>query len=127
VPLTPGLVQKLATRSLELEADPETFVFASHKGANPPTQSNFNRRGWKKAVEKAGLTDGPKVTPHDARHAFVSQLADSDMTSIDLSRILGHSSSGITEQVYRHHFDRNAREERIRQAMIKVAREVVPE
>jgi integrase len=95
VPVTPGLLKQLAARSLELDADPETFVFATKKGENPPTQTNFRRRGWAPAVKKAGLTDGPKVTPHDARHAFASQLADLSLTSSDLAAILGHRTPQI--------------------------------
>jgi integrase len=117
VPLAPELVKQLATRSIELNADEGTFVFASEKGANPPRQSNFRRRAWVPVVEAAGLTDGPKVTPHDARHAFASQLADLNLTSSDLAPILGHSTSGITEAIYTHAFNRDEREERVRQAM----------
>lgn len=50
------------------------------------------------------LPVGPKVTLHDARHAFASQLADLDLTSGDLAPILGHSTAGITEAIYVHAF-----------------------
>ena len=117
VPITPELLKQLAARSLDLDADPETFVFATTKGENPPTQSNFRRRAWIPAVEAAGLTDGPRVTPHDSRHAFASQLADLDLTSSDLAPILGHTTAGITEAIYVHAFNRDEREARVREAM----------
>jgi integrase len=96
-------------------------VFASKNGENPPTQSNFRRRAWVPAVRAAGLTDGPRVTPHDSRHAFASQLADLHLTSSDLAPILGHRTAGITESIYVHAFNREAREERVRQAMTAAA------
>jgi integrase len=116
--VTTELIKQLAARSLELDADDDTFVFAAKKGENPPMQSNFRRRAWNKAKEAAGLDDGgPRLTPHDARHAFASQLADLDLTSADLAPVLGHKSAGITEAIYVHAFNREAREERVRQAM----------
>jgi integrase len=117
VPLPPDLVQSLATRSLELGADAEDSLFAPKKGAMPPSQGNFRRRGWAAAVEAAGLTDGPKVTPHDARHAFASQMAEMGITSSDVAEVMGHTTAGITERIYTHAFNREAREERVRQAM----------
>lgn len=117
VPLTPELLKQLATRSLELEADDETFVFVNRRGAQPMSQTKFRRRGWNPAVKAAGLDDGPHVTPHDARHAFAPQRADIDLTSSDVAPILGHVTAGITESTYLHAFNREAREERDRKAM----------
>ena len=79
--------------------------------------THFRRRGWNVAVANAGLADGPKLTPHDARHAFASQMADLGLTSGDVAEVLGHTSAGITERLYTHSFNREAREERVRQAM----------
>jgi integrase len=118
VPLAPGLLQRLATRSLELHATETTFLFAQSKEGLPPTQSNYRHRGWDRAVEKAGLSGGPRVTPHDARHAFVSQLASLGIASSDLAEILGHTTAGVTESIYTHSFDRQARETRVREAMV---------
>jgi integrase len=117
VPIAPGLLKQLAARSLELDADPGTFLFAPKKGELPPTQSNYRRRGWNLAKEKAGLTDGPRLTPHDSRHGFTSQLAELGLPSSDLAPILGHSTAGITEAIYTHAFNREAREARVREAM----------
>jgi integrase len=121
VPVTAALLQQLAARSLELEGDDETFVFALKKGDNPPYQSTIRRRAWLPAIKAANLTDGPKVTPHDARHAFASQLADLDLTSGDLAPILGHTTAGITEGIYLHSFNRDEREKRVREAMERAA------
>lgn len=117
VPMAPELVKQLATRSLDLDANDETFVFANRRGEFPMSQTNFRRRGWMPAVRAAGLDDGPRVTPHDARHAFASQLADLNLTSSDLAPTLGHATAGITEAIYTHAFNRDEREARVRNAM----------
>jgi integrase len=117
VPLAPSMVKKIAARKLHAGASDDSFVFASGKDGNPPSHTNFRRRGWDKAVQNAGLTDGPKVTPHDARHAFASEMADLGLDSTDVAEVMGHTTAGITEKIYTHAFNRDAREERVRQAM----------
>jgi integrase len=116
VPLAASMVNKLAAKKLAAGVGDDAYVFAGANG-NPPSHTNFRRRGWNLAVANAGLTDGPKVTPHDARHAFASQMAELGLSSADVSEVLGHTNAGITERIYTHAFDRQACEQRIRQAM----------
>jgi len=111
VPVPDDLLKRLA--SLSLDAESSAFVFAL--GANPPSQTNYRRRGWNPAIGRAGLTG--RITPHDARHAFTSQLADIGITSNDLAATLGHSSARTTEAIYVHAFNADEREARIRKAM----------
>ena len=92
------------------------FVFAGRQGL-PPSQSNFRRRGWDPAIRKAGLTDGPRVTPHDCRHAVASLLRAQGISSSVAADVLGHSTSAITERVYGHAWNREEREESVRQAI----------
>jgi integrase len=117
VPLTPELVRKIDARKLAIGASDDDYLFASRRGGRPISHTNFRRRGWDLAVENAGLSDGPKVTPHDSRHAFASQMADLGLSSTDAAEVLGHTSSTITERIYTHAFNREQREERVRQAM----------
>jgi hypothetical protein len=63
----------------------------------------------------------PKVTPHDARHALASALAARGLSSRDAAGVLGHATAGITERIYTHAFNREEREERMRQAMAAAA------
>ncbi len=70
-------------------------------------------------MKNAGLTDGPKVTPHDARHALASELAEQGLSSSDVAEVLGHSSARITESTYIHAFNKHKREARIREAMAR--------
>jgi integrase len=117
VPLASELVMKLAARKLREGAGDDDFIFASRKGGQPMSHTNFRRRGWERAVDAAGLTDGPKITPHDARHAFASEMAERGLSSLDVAEVLGHATAGITEKIYTHAFNRDEREERVRQAV----------
>ena len=113
------LYKKVATRKLLLGASDADFVSAHKPGASPVSHSNFRRRAWNPTVEDAGLVGGPKVTPHDARHAFASQMASLGLDSGDVAEVLGHTSPTVTERIYTHAFDRAKREERVRATMAK--------
>lgn len=63
------------------------------------------------------LEEGVRVTPHDARHATASQLAELGLDEEDGTAMLGHSSGRVTRAIYTHAFDRDKREARIRDAM----------
>lgn len=58
-----------------------------------------------------------RVTPHDARHAFASQMADLGLSSFDVAETLGHTSADVTERIYTHASNREEREQRVREAM----------
>ncbi|MEV4604923.1 site-specific integrase [Amycolatopsis sp. NPDC049253] len=59
------------------------------------------RRGFRRLLERAGLN--PKDwTPRELRHSFVSLLSDSGLSIEDISRLVGHSDTKVTELVYRH-------------------------
>jgi integrase len=117
IPITPELAAKIAARKLATGAGDNDFIFASKKGGRPLSHTNYRKRAWHPAVEAAGLTDGPKVTPHDARHAFASEMDALGLSSSDVAEVMGHTTAGITERIYTHSFNRDQREERIRKAM----------
>ncbi len=41
-------------------------------------------------------------TPRDLRHSFVSLLSDAGVPIEEISRLVGHSGTSVTELVYRH-------------------------
>src|SRR5918995_2048529 len=41
-------------------------------------------------------------TPRELRHSFVSLLSDAGVSFEDISRLVGHSGTNVTELVYRH-------------------------
>jgi integrase len=57
-------------------------------------------RPFKAAVERAGLPK--KLRLHDLRHTFAGLFLASGGDIFKLSKILGHSSVAITQQVYAH-------------------------
>jgi integrase len=121
IPVTDELLAKLAFRQSFLALADNDFVFAEKPGGNPPTHSNFRRRAWNPIVAKTGikLDEGVKITPHSARHAAASQLADLDLDSDDVAALLGHSSAKVTEGIYISAFNVDARQARIREAMVR--------
>jgi len=59
------------------------------------------RRSFRKVVAAAGL-DETEWTPRELRHSFVSLLSASGVRIEDISRLVGHSGTAVTEKVYRH-------------------------
>jgi len=58
------------------------------------------RRSLRAICRKADL--GKEWTPRELRHTFVSLLSDNGMAIEEISRLVGHSSSNVTETIYRH-------------------------
>ena len=58
------------------------------------------RRSLRTICRKADI--GKEWTPRELRHTFVSLLSDNGMAIEEISRLMGHSSSNVTETVYRH-------------------------
>ena len=58
---------------------------------------------WIRATDSckaAGI--GEDWTPRELRHTFVSLMSESGVTLEEIARLVGHSSTATTEQVYRH-------------------------
>jgi hypothetical protein len=58
------------------------------------------RQSLRTICRRAGLDE--QWTPRELRHTFVSLLSDNGMAIEEISRLVGHSSSNVTETVYRH-------------------------
>ncbi|WP_155357927.1 site-specific integrase [Acrocarpospora macrocephala] len=58
------------------------------------------RREFQKITKRAGL--GEDWTPRELRHSFVSILSAHDVPLEDISGLVGHGSTHVTETVYRH-------------------------
>lgn len=75
------------------------IVFASDLGTQLDAANV--RRGFRRILKLAGLE--PKDwTPRELRHSFVSLLSDNGLTIEEISRLVGHSDTKVTELVYRH-------------------------
>ncbi|GAA2039290.1 hypothetical protein GCM10009740_34990 [Terrabacter terrae] len=74
------------------------LVFCTREGL-PLDPANV-RRSFRAVVSRAGLDD-QVWTPREPRHSFVSLMADAGVPLEDISRLVGHRSTTVTEAVYR--------------------------
>ncbi|MFI6485560.1 tyrosine-type recombinase/integrase [Nonomuraea sp. NPDC050663] len=76
----------------------EGRVFASLVGTE--LDSHNVRRAFRLIIAKTNL-DPKQWTPRELRHSFVSLLSDQGIPLEEISRLVGHSSTAVTELVYR--------------------------
>ncbi|WP_371825791.1 tyrosine-type recombinase/integrase [Nonomuraea turcica] len=74
------------------------LVFCTKNGT-PLSAANV-RRDFRKVADNAGLA-GAEWTPRELRHSFVSFLSDSGVPIEDISQLVGHATTVVTETVYR--------------------------
>jgi integrase len=74
------------------------LVFASQAGT--PLDASHVRRAFKGITKKAGL--GENWTPRELRHSFVSIMSDNGVPIETIADLVGHASTAVTEEVYRH-------------------------
>ncbi len=78
---------------------PDALVFGTGNGTE--MDAHNVRRSFRKVITAAGL-DAAQWTPRELRHSFVSLLSASGVRIEDISRLVGHSGTAVTEKVYRH-------------------------
>ncbi|QJY49062.1 site-specific integrase [Pseudonocardia broussonetiae] len=78
---------------------PHELVFATSNGTE--LDAHNVRRSFRRIVADAGL-EPREWTPRELRHSFVSLLSASGVRIEDISRLVGHSGTAVTEKVYRH-------------------------
>lgn len=59
------------------------------------------RRAFRLIAKEAGLKP-EEWTPRELRHSFVSLLSDSGVPIEQISRLVGHKGTAVTELIYRH-------------------------
>jgi integrase len=77
---------------------PSGFVFATNNGTQLDAANV--RRAFRHICDGAGL-DSAAWTPRELRHSFVSLLSDAGVPVEEIARLVGHSSTTVTETVYR--------------------------
>jgi integrase len=60
------------------------------------------RRDFRRALRLVPGIDPGDWTPREMRHSFVSLLSASGVGIEDISRLVGHKGTNVTELVYRH-------------------------
>lgn len=62
-------------------------------GGGPLLYQNFRQRYWEPVFEKLGL---PYVTPHSARHSFISTLQAEGIEVGLVAKLAGHANATVT-------------------------------
>lgn len=79
--------------------NPTRLVFCSEEGT--ALDASHVRRAYRAALQGAEGINPAQWTPRELRHSFVSLLSDNGVPLEDISRLVGHSSTAVTELVYR--------------------------
>ena len=98
------------TKTKEVPAHPRPRTARHRRGRNttscspPSTAPGWTRPtsggAFRRIVKAAGLI--PKQwTPRELRHSFASVLSDGGMPIEEISRLMGHRGTSVTEQIYR--------------------------
>jgi integrase len=74
------------------------LVFCTSTGT--PLDSANVRRSFRVLCKEAGL-DSSEWTPREMRHSFVSLMSEAGVPLEAIARVVGHSSTKVTELVYR--------------------------
>ena len=68
-------------------------------GGGPLIYGNFRRRFWATTLKRLGL---PAVTPHSARHSFISTLQAQGVEVGLVAKLAGHKNAVVTLSHYTH-------------------------
>ncbi len=97
IPIHPEMREYIAERVRN--AHPEAFVFVNPVTGRPYSETRIWKL-WDKVRTAAGVGQGLRL--YDAsRHSFASQLVNSGVSLFTVSKLLGHSSTKMTER-YSH-------------------------
>ena len=75
------------------------LVFCTVEGK--PLAAGNVRRSFRSAIEATDGVNAADWTPRELRHSFVSLLSDSGVPLEEISRLIGHKTTVVTETVYR--------------------------
>lgn len=76
------------------------LVFTSGHGT--ALRADNVRRDFRKVIEGIDGIDPAQWTPRELRHSFVSVMSSSGVPLEEISRLVGHASTVVTQLVYRH-------------------------
>ena len=104
IPLTPQAVEALRIQrerqDQERGAHPrpiDSLVFLTERGQ--PIQSTSILPPWYRVLQRMGL---PRITTHDLRHSAATILFAAGVPLEVIADLLGHSTSRVTADLYRH-------------------------
>jgi integrase len=109
IPLTPQAVEALRIQRARQDAERiaakvprpiDTYVFTTETGQ--PIHSTSILPTWYRLLRRMGL---PRVTTHDLRHSAATILFGAGVPIEVIADLLGHSTSRVTADLYRHRVD----------------------
>jgi integrase len=74
---------------------------ARRSRAQPGLDAANVRRAFRQALKGIDGINADEWTPRELRHSFVSLLSDRGVPLEEISRLVGHSGTAVTEEVYR--------------------------
>ena len=84
----------------QILGQPDTaYVFRAIRGGHI-NDHNWRRKIWHTAIEKAGLTDMERLTPHSLRHSYAAIAIKAGADVKILQRQMGHATASLTLDVY---------------------------
>ena len=78
---------------------PRAWPLPREGGGGPLVYGNFRKRYWAPMLKRLGL---PAVTPHSARHSFISTLQAQGVEVGLVAKLAGHKSAVVTLSHYTH-------------------------
>ncbi|MET9379042.1 tyrosine-type recombinase/integrase [Streptomyces sp. NPDC002992] len=91
--------QQSQRAALGLSWSDEDFVFGTDSGEQ--RSAHDVRRAFRALLGEAGFENPEAWTPRELRTSFVSVLSDHGIPTEVIARVAGHSTTEITERVYR--------------------------
>ncbi len=117
VPVEPTALSALAMWLVKTGTinDPNAYVFARPRcirHSEPWVYESWHGCRWSRVLELAKLDYGmPRKnakgaafapTPHCLRHTFASRMLNAGLSVYDVSKLLGHKDTKVTERIYLH-------------------------
>jgi len=107
-PLTLGnLADRYRMKATADKAQPDKWVFARTDGTGLPLWDSGVRQALKKAAAAEGC-DFPGLGPHSLRRAYITWVQEAGGSSIEASKMAGHSTVRMTEGYTKIQLNRQA-------------------
>lgn len=93
IPINKKILPFIAKRQKE----GHKYLIVNHEN-NLMKYWNYKEEKWAKIIEQLEM----EHLPHDCRHTFATLMDNAGANKVSIKRIMGHSSTDITDKVYTH-------------------------
>jgi integrase len=101
------LADRYRVKATADKAQPDKWVFARTDGSGLPLWDSGVRQALKKAAAAEGC-DFPGLGPHSLRRAYITWVQEAGGSSIEVSKMAGHSTVRMTEGYTKIQLNRQA-------------------